>query len=134
MEEEEEVIGVGEKEGLAMVTFRPALDACMAGELDRLWGEARPTLGDALLSEVIDGEGLAPAGDATDTGEWRIAGLLTLLLCCALKQYLTLSDPLCESLLLLGEPGEETITWTESEIDVGGAAAPLPCRGVPVAV
>lgn len=110
------VAGPGEKETLAadaMVTLSPALVACMAGELDRLRaGDARLVrmLGEARLRDVIDGDGLAPAGEPTETvGEWRSAGELTRLpVDC--RQCLTLSEPLWESLLLLGEPGEDTIT------------------------
>lgn len=77
----------------------------MAGDAQRL----RP--GEARLSDEMEGDGRgdAPAGpEAATVGECRIAGLLTRL---DGRQCFTLSEPLWESpLLLLGEPGDETIT------------------------
>lgn len=97
----------------------------MAGELDRerIEGEARLRLdtegelrGPGDATEVVDGELRIP-GELMVTegeerrivwvdGEARMAGELTRLG----RQCLTESEPDCESLLLLGEPGEETIT------------------------
>ncbi|RZC40856.1 hypothetical protein BDFB_000355 [Asbolus verrucosus] len=112
------------------VTFSPAEVACIAGELDldtlppKTDGEARlkletdgEFLGPDELTDVVDGEFRTP-GELIVTdgelliitdwvdGEARMAGELTRLG----RQCLTESEPDCESLLLLGEPGEETIT------------------------
>lgn len=94
---------------VAIVTASPALLACMAGELDRV---VLKTLGEALLRLVTEGEFLGPGElmvvDTTEgDGEARMAGELTRLG----RQCLTESEPDWESLLLLGEPGEDTITW-----------------------
>lgn len=112
------------------VTLRPAEVACIAGELDldtlppRIDGDARlkldtegEFLGPGELTDVDDGEFLMPGELMVTEGELRIimvwvdgearmAGELTRLG----RQCLTESEPDCESLLLLGEPGEETIT------------------------
>lgn len=99
---------------VAIVTASPAELACIAGELDRVVasteGEARLRLvtegefrGPGELMAIEDGELLATEGE----GEARIAGELTRLG----RQCLTESEPDWESLLLLGEPGEDTITW-----------------------
>lgn len=106
---------------VAIVTAKPALLACIAGELDLVVAIID---GDALLKLVTDGEFLGPGelmviedGElwrlllvviTTDgDGDARIAGELTRLG----RQCLTESEPDWESLLLLGEPGEDTITW-----------------------
>lgn len=121
------------------VTARPAEEAIMAGELD-LDVEVGINDGDARLRLVTDGELFGPGEfTVTDEGELcrpeavdgefritpvsvmvvdgelrrledgdaRIAGELTRLG----RQCFTESDPDWESLLLLGEPGEDTITW-----------------------
>lgn len=106
---------------VAIVTAKPALLACIAGELDLA---VVITDGEALLRLVTEGEFLGP-GElmVIEDGElWRlllvvittegdgdalIAGELTRLG----RQCLTESEPDWESLLLLGEPGEDTITW-----------------------
>lgn len=103
-----------------IVTAKPALLACIAGELDLAVVKIE---GEALLKLVTDGEFLGP-GElmVIEDGElWRlllvviategdgdalIAGELTRLG----RQCLTESEPDWESLLLLGEPGEDTIT------------------------
>lgn len=106
---------------VAIVTANPALLACIAGELDLV---VAITDGDALLKLVTDGEFLGPGelmviedGElwrlllvvitTEGDGDARIAGELTRLG----RQCLTESEPDWESLLLLGEPGEDTITW-----------------------
>lgn len=55
---------------------------------------AVPADGDALMISCADGDALI-AGELTRLG----------------RQCLTESEPDWESLLLLGEPGEDTITW-----------------------
>lgn len=112
------------------VIAMPAELACIAGELQRLVlpppragearlgvvrGEARLGVandGEARLRLVMEGDGRAPAGEfirpaALGVGECRIAGEFTLL---DGRQCFTESEPDCESLLLLGDPGEDTIT------------------------
>lgn len=126
-----------ENEGVVLpkVTFRPAELACMAGELDL------DTEGDALLRLVIEGEFLGP-GEPPEAavvmeGECRMPGEPTegeRMAAWALgrpgRQCLTDSEPDWESLLLLGEPGEETITWRGlSEPPDEDAAAWGPTRG-----
>lgn len=109
-------------EVVAIVTAKPALLACIAGELDL--DVAAKIDGDALLKLVMEGEFLGP-GElmviedeelcnvlvvviTTDgDGDALIAGDVTRLG----RQCLTESEPDWESLLLLGEPGEDTITW-----------------------
>lgn len=133
-------------DGPPRVTFSPAELACIAGELDLVtWLR---TFGETLLILVIEGEFLGPlAGDAIDEakvleGEWRrpgdpivtededrnivwvegearMPGELTRLG----RQCLTESEPDWESLLLLGEPGEDTITCRGLS-GPGDAAAP----------
>lgn len=118
-----------------MVTAIPAELACIAGELDldaRIEGDALLRLltegeflgpGELIVAEdgelcrpaVAEGEFLTPGELIVTDGEWRIpaegeeriAGDVTRLG----RQCLTESDPDWESLLLLGEPGEDTITW-----------------------
>lgn len=121
-----------------MVTANPAELACIAGELDldtpeaKIEGEALLRLvtegeflgpGELMVAEdeewwrpaVADGEFLMPGELIVTDGEWRIpaegeermAGEVTRLG----RQCLTESEPDWESLLLLGEPGEDTITW-----------------------
>lgn len=111
------------------VTARPADEACMAGELLlEVWRMD----GLALLRLVTEGEFLGPGELVVEDGElWRLAVTEGEVLigagdgderCCdgdALmagdetllgRQCLTESDPDWESLLLLGDPGEDTIT------------------------
>lgn len=112
------------------VTLSPADVDCMAGELDRdtppprIDGDARLRLdtdgelrGPGEFTDVVDGEFRTPGELMVTDGELRIimvwldgearmAGELTRLG----RQCLTESEPDWESLLLLGEPGEETIT------------------------
>lgn len=93
---------------LPIVTFNPAELACIAGLLLRLRA-GLALLGEARLKDVMegDGRGCAEAG-LTREGDWRIAGEFTRE---EGRQCFTESEPDWELLLLLGEPGEETITW-----------------------
>lgn len=125
-------------EVLPIVTAKPAELACIAGELDldtlvaNIDGEALLKLviegellgpgefivaadGELWRPDVAEGELLMPGELIVTEGEWRMvedgdartAGEPTRLG----RQCLTESDPDWESLLLLGEPGEDTITW-----------------------
>lgn len=121
------------------VTARPAEEPCIAGELDldvaKIDGDALLKLltdgeffgpGEATVAEegepwkltVVDGEFLTPDELIVVDGEFRIEALEgegDALIAGddnprLGRQCLTESEPDCESLLLLGEPGEETIT------------------------
>lgn len=121
------------------VTAKPADEPCIAGELD-LDVDMSIIEGEALLKLVTEGEFLGPREviEAADVELWRppVADgeFLTPVMLAALaadgeflmadgdarkvagdetrpgRQCLTESEPDWESLLLLGEPGEETIT------------------------
>lgn len=126
------------------VTFNPAEVACIAGELDletllpRIEGDALlkldtdgEFLGPGEWTDVVDGEFLTPGEEMVTEGlvliivwvdgDARMVGELTRLG----RQCLTESEPDWESLLLLGEPGEETITWRGLRPAAGGG----PTRG-----
>lgn len=71
---------------------------------------------------VTEGEDLIAAWEE---GDARMAGELTRLG----RQCLTDSEPDWESLLLLGEPGEETITWRGRRPPADEDPAGGPTRG-----
>lgn len=134
-----------EKLGVVLpnVTFNPAEVDCIAGELDLDKFPAASIDGEALVRLEIDGEFLAPGELTTEVvdGEFRMLDVTEgeLLIVVGVwpdeemagdttrlgRQCLTESEPDWESLLLLGEPGEETITWRGLNPAAGGG----PTRG-----